>query len=157
MNVSVDADLEMVEVGGGGDMHELDEDDRMATLESAGAAGSGLSAKKNLPMGQSKVEATSKVQAPSTTQQVKKKKKVVAESWDEDDEAQTSSSAESEWDAGADSEDENATQASTKATSFTTTGAPAWDEDSGEGLRKVALAFEALKKSFDERFKKMWA
>ncbi|PSK58644.1 hypothetical protein B9Z65_6659 [Elsinoe australis] len=157
MNVSVDADLEMVEVGGGGDMHELDEDDRMATLESAGAAGSGPGPKKNLPMGQSKVEATSKVQAPSTTQQVKKKKKVVAESWDEDEEAQSSSSADSEWDAGADSEDEKATQASTKATSFTTTGAPAWDEDSGEGLRKVALAFEALKKSFDERFKKMWA
>ncbi|PNS19178.1 hypothetical protein CAC42_1914 [Sphaceloma murrayae] len=153
MNVSEDADLAMVEVGGGGDMHELDEDERIARFETAGGP---EQARKALPLGTGRVEATSNVQAPVATQPIKKKKKVVADSWDQDEEAQSSSSAESDWDAG-DSDDGAPTVASTKATSYTTTGAPAWDEDSGEGLRKVALAFEGLKKSFDEKFKKMWA
>ncbi|KAF4550357.1 DEAD/DEAH box helicase-like protein 4 [Elsinoe fawcettii] len=152
MNVSADADLEMVEVAGGGDMHELDEDDRIATFESAG--GKEQAAKKGVPAGPSKVEQTSKVQAPTAAQQKKKTKKVVADSWDDDAEG-SDSSVQSDW--GGESESEAPTKASTRATSPTTVGAPAWDEDSGEGLRKVALAFEALKRTFDEKFKKMWA
>jgi hypothetical protein len=154
MNVSVDADLEMVEVGGGGDMHEIDEDERVASFED-GAKGAGGPGKKDLPMRASKVEMTSKVAPPTTVPTAKKKKKVVADSWDADEDAQTSSESEVQSDWGGDSESETEV-ASTKATS-TTTGGPAWDEDSGEGLRKVALAFEGLKKSFDDKFKKMWA
>lgn len=148
MNVSEDADLELVEVAGGGDMHELDEDDRIARVEDAAANGT---PKQALPIGQTRVQASQKVQAPAATTQ-KKKKKVVADSWADED---AESSEPSDWDA--DDSDGDATVASTKATSVTTTGAPAWDEESGEGLRKVALAFEALKKAFDDKFKKMWA
>ncbi|KAF2223947.1 hypothetical protein BDZ85DRAFT_215565 [Elsinoe ampelina] len=155
MNVSADADLEMVEVGGSGDMHELDEDERIATFESAGSKEAATN--KGLPSGQTKVEQTTKTSAPSSAVQKKKTKKVVADSWEEDEAAQSDSSVASDW--GGDSEEEAVpTKASTRATSpTTTTGAPAWDEDSGEGLRKVALAFEGLKRSFDEKFKKMWA
>lgn len=153
MNMAEDADLEFVEVAGSGDLHEIDEDDRIAKVEEAGSQGGGV--KKTMPMGPSKVAETQNVAAPTVTQQKKKKKKKVAESWDEDEEA-ASSSPESEWDAGDDSDEGDAASTSTRPTTVSSS-TPAWEEDSGEGLRKVALAFNRLKVTFDEKFRRMWA
>lgn len=148
MNMDEDADLDFVEVAGSGDLHEIDEDDRIARQEESSQGG----AQSTLPLGRSAVQQTQTLAAPSTTQ-LKKKKKVV-DSWDEDDDAASSSSAESDWDAGA--SDDDAASTSTRPTTVSSS-TPAWEEESGEGLKNVAIAFQRLKVTFEERFKKMWA
>lgn len=148
MNMDEDADLEFIEVAGSGDLHEIDEDDRIARQEECSQGG----ARTTLPVGRSAVQQSQTVAAPSNTQSKKKKK--VADSWDEDDDAASSSSAESEWDAGG--SDDDAASTSTRPTTVSSS-TPAWEEESGEGLKNVAIAFQRLKLTFDQKFFKMWA
>jgi len=157
LNVSEDSDLDMLDVGGEGDVHEMNEDARVSTLETDPKSLSTLAVQPKSSK-QSNVVKDSAVKSLGTLPSIPKKK-VVADSWDDDDDVdEESSSIGSNWNADDESTiDESTASASNTTQSNIGSNTPAWEGGAGEGLRRVALAFEALKKEFDEKFKKTWA
>jgi ATP-dependent RNA helicase DDX60 len=131
MNLGTESDLDFIDVRGGGDDEEEEQEDKLlptgpggdeATGPQSGAQGvRGPAQQQNLPI------------------QLAKKKKKVVESWDED--AESSSSDDENWDDGEDSDEEK--------------GEVAWDEQTG--LLNVLKAFKLLKADFDTKFRAMWA
>jgi len=138
MNLNEGTDLDMLDVMGGGDAHEGALDERLAErLEQMNASSSGTS---------TPAEAVKEQPKPVT-----KAKTKVTDSWEDDVP-----------EADAETEDPVKDKAALTAGDAVIDAEkdvkrPAWEESSGQDLMKVLRAFERLKVTFDEKFKKMWA